>query len=277
MKLTSTLCAAISAFALTTAAFAYPSLLGPTGGAFLPDASVQPHGTVTIALDQYADNSVVDGIGQLQNATTLRAVNGCGRNLEIGAAYTFHGFQQDADVPSNVNEDNISINAKYLLINNPKATSLGVGVVLMNFPNESNLEPLLYNNDLAPIADISQIYGVATFKIADAKGPMPAIRGSIGVNCTEFDYGEDADSESSTRPFASIDLAFPLQQGGRAIRVIGEWQQPDSNIDDNPLESVVVRVPLSKWFHAELGTSNAINGVIGGDTQNLFGGIGLTY
>ncbi|MHB0938151.1 MAG: hypothetical protein ACYDCO_03945 [Armatimonadota bacterium] len=88
------------AVALACAAYAYPTLNGPTGLVFVPTAAVAPAGQLQVALDwaYFSDFEDAD--------IPLRVLYGINDQFEIGAAY----FSQEG------NEDNaFGINGKFVL------------------------------------------------------------------------------------------------------------------------------------------------------------------
>lgn len=63
---------------------------------------------------------------------------------------------------------------------------------------------------------------------------------------------------------------------GRAVRVMGEYQMKSDDLPEvDPIISAVIRVPFTDTFTAEVGTSNAYRGVMGGDKQNIFLGANM--
>jgi hypothetical protein len=272
MQFNTTVYAVFSVLALTTSAFAYPSLLGPTGGANLPTAAVVEQGGNALAIDAQFYDANTTG---LDNAYALRVERGIAKNMELGLTMT---LQQIDGAPSDINEDSFGINAKYLLINNPDGVSLGIGGVYQNFANaDSDVDFLSYNAPAANVQSYTQWYGVLTAKLADARNGSPGLRGSVGVNVTNASVDlEDTSgdfwttSQSATRPFVSLDLAFH-----GSIHLTGEYQAKDDSFDVNPITSLVLRVPISHGGALELGTSNATYGVFGDNDQHAFAGLEL--
>jgi hypothetical protein len=276
MQLNTTVCAVLSVFALTTSAFAYPSLLGPTGSASLPTAAVVEQGGNALAIDAQFYDANTTG---LDNAYLLRVERGIAKNMELGFTTT---LQQIDGAPSDVNEDSFGINAKYLLVNTD-GVSLGVGGMYQNFANADNdVDYLSYGATATNVQSFTQWYGVLTAQFAGAGNGSPSIHGSIGVNSTHVIYdNEDTDgntwtySQSATRPFVSLDLGFPEANGD--IHLTGEYQAKDDTLpgDLEPITSFVLRIPISRGGALEVGTSNVTYGVFGSGDQHMFAGLEL--
>jgi len=85
--------------ALACAAYAYPTLGGPTGLLTVPTTAIASTGQLQVALDWWNDSNA--------DATVpLRAVYGLNDKLEVGAAFTTS--------EASGSDDLLSINAKYL-------------------------------------------------------------------------------------------------------------------------------------------------------------------
>lgn len=89
------------ALALACAAYAYPTLNGPTGLIFVPTAAVAPAGQFQVALD-WAYISSFDDADML-----LRGLYGINDQFEIGAAFSNN---EDGDLGNT-----FGVNAKYVL------------------------------------------------------------------------------------------------------------------------------------------------------------------
>lgn len=160
---------AAAALAIATAAYAYPTLTGPTGGATLPNAAVVPAGQLQLAADWV--NTDPDA------AFPIRATYGLGSNFELGAAYI---VQSDANT--------WDINAKY-------ATALKV----LDFSWALGAQ-YLTSNDTDMKA--TQVYFVGS-RPFDLSGMT--LNGTVGVNWTKISDGID---EDAIRLFGGLDTTF---------------------------------------------------------------------
>ncbi|HEX2951764.1 MAG TPA: hypothetical protein VHV83_19690 [Armatimonadota bacterium] len=278
MKQIQFFCSLLGLLALSTASlWAYPSLLGPTGGANLPVASVVGQGKFNVAFDaQIVDKSTGDG-----NAYNTRVLLGLSKNVEVGANYVSQSVLDEyGNSYDDITNDTFGANFK-LLLTNSNTANLAIGTVYQGNIDDDNFSSV-------------EVYGVVSAVLGNGNNSsLPGIRGSVGVNWTQVNgytyytyyypsgYTDSyavEDSWSAIRPFASLDIAFPMSNG-RAIRIMGEYQMKGSDlpedIESKPLISLVLRIPFSDYFSAEIGTSNAYRGVTGGDKQNIFVGANL--
>jgi hypothetical protein len=228
------------------AAFAYPSLVGPTGGANLPVANVAAEGQWSIAVDYFNQSS--DGLGA---AMPVRVLYGIGNNFEVGAMYTF----QDGDF---VSLDVWGLNAKYLTPLTFGGFNWSVGALYEKF------------NDF----DFSAIQGyfVGTRVLSEGTESSPAVRGTVGINWTQVDatFDEVSEKTDAFRPFLDLDVAF---KGG--ANVTAEYQFENDDFDSKALASLVVRYPFTPNWSAQIGLSNAFRGISGGDDYDLL--VGVNY
>jgi len=157
----------LAAFA---AAYAYPTLTGPTGLATIPTAAVAAAGQLQVAADYY------DAEGD--SAIPIRALYGIGENFEVGLGY----WMQD-------DNDGFMLNAKYLtpLTFGDMAWAAGAQYI-----------------DLDAMDTILQAYFVGTKQFSEAGEGTPGFSGSIGFNWTDVDAADD----SAFRFFVGGELAF---------------------------------------------------------------------
>ena len=279
-KLTLTL--AIALFALAGTAFAYPSLLGPTGGANLPNAVVVAPGVFCIAADFVNANDTfpvasgtISGVPAVVNETNdnignFRLLYGVMQNLEIGASYIHqnaHLQAVNASTGANIgdsvsaNLSNWGVNAKYVLPKLFLDSDLGLGVVYMGF------------NDDSGVKDISQLYAVATKSLTPEDAAV-AVRGSLGVNWSNAELTDAAGGGSTNafRPFIDVDLAF-----ANKLNLTAEYQLKNDDFDTDAMASIVARYPITDSLAAELGFSNAVRGVAGSDRYNLLVGVNYKF
>ena len=222
---------------------AYPSLLGPTGGANLPVANVAAEGQWSVAVDYFNQSS--DGVDA---AIPVRVLYGIGNNFEVGAMYTL----QNTDGSDSL--DTWGINGKFLTASVLGGFNWSVGGV---YENISDIDLTAF-----------QAYLVGTRVLVEGTETSPAIRGTVGLNWTKVDY-DDGDTDAF-RPFVNVDLGF---KGG--TNVTAEYQFKNSDIDDDALASIVIRHPFTPNWSGQIGFTNGFRGISGSDDFDLL--IGVNY
>lgn len=268
------------AVALTGAALAYPTLLGPTGGANLPVARTVEQGKIVVALNFLADGETYNfdfgsygtETDEYSNTINVAVLYGATPNLEIGATYN----NQDVDwttTPAatvtqagvtegtetgNVDLSNWGVNAKYVFADVFPGTNIGVGGLYQFFDS----------NDM----NVYQLYAAATKVFTEGGDGAPVIRGTLGVNYTAFDRDND-ESNNTTRPFANVDFVF-----ANKMNVAVEYQlKTDDTFETDDLSSIVLRYPFTDNLTAQLGYTNSFRGVAGSDGHNLLAGVSYAF
>ena len=236
MKKVLVLCIVVLAISIG-AAFSYPSLLGPTGGAALPVANVIPAGQWNLAADFYNHSG-----GGLDASIPIRVLYGLGNRVEIGAIYTL----TDGD-------DSWGVNGKILTSSLLGGFNWSIGGVFERF-----------NSDSSAI----QAYVVGTRVLIPGNENYPSIRGSIGLNWTLVDIFDD--DANAFRPFFNVDLGF-----NTGTNVTAEYQFKNSDIDSDALASIVVRHMFTPRLSGQAGFTNAIGGIAGTNDFDLL--VGINY
>ena len=216
------------------AAFANPSLLGPTGGVNLPTADVAGLSELDIALD-YQD---VNDAG-MEEAYPLRLVYGVSENTEIG----FDFAKQDDNL------DSWGLNAKF-------ATPVTLGG--FNWSGGIVYKQLNDGDE-----DGYGLYWVGSRLINEPAEGTPAARMSLGVSYIDADTLGDA-----FRPFVAVDFEF-----SNGASVIAEYQFKDSELDDEAMGAIALRYPFSEGFTGQVGFTNGMRGVGGMDDYDFFVGV----
>lgn len=217
------------------------TLIGPTGGAFLPTSDVLDKHVADVSADFYdtRDNSTVP----------VRALAGIGYGTEIGGVYEFNSF-------SNV----WGANFKYVypLFNN-QPFSLG-GLYLKASDSDVN-------------AWQGYLVHTHTFTRPEA---AQTLRATLGVNWTRvaFDCGCDSDTESQFRLFGGADLTLAA---GLTLGV--EMQSASGDLGDAmPLSSVYARYRINDRLRAEVGYTNGSPlGVLADDDHRIFAGLSYAF
>jgi len=258
------------------AAFAYPSLLGPTGGANLPTARVAKPGELICAVDGISNgNSVYEGgsywtwygwVTESVSVTTsktydYRFLYGMRNNMEIGGTYNSqNSYTKINDNGSIYNSktslNNWGLNFKQVSSNDFLDFRAGWGVVYQNYSSGGNVE---------------QLYGVLSNAWRTEKGT--AYQVSYGLNWTALDnvanFNGSSSQTNATRLYIDMEVAF-----ANKINLSGEYQF-QGDIDQTALESFVMRYPYSTHWCCQLGWTNAYRGVLGNKSQTI--SLGLAY
>lgn len=161
------------AMALSSAAFAYASLTGPTGLVNVPTAAVEPAGQISVA---------IDGVDTKDNVTVpVRVLYGAMENLEVGASASF----QDKD-------EVFGLNAKY-------QTPLAIA----GFNWAGGAQYARYNLNAKDDDELWQLYWTGTREFTEATDTMPSFTGTVGVNWTKFE-----NFDGKFRAFAGLKAGF---------------------------------------------------------------------
>lgn len=273
--------------ACAVAAYAYPTLAGPTGYGVLPTADVVGAGVLNIAADYYdSDDSTVP----------IRVVYGIADNFELGASYR-SGDQNvfsatEFDGPDSYTEsirisDMWGINGKWATGLTPLGFDWSLGAQYLqgdlNAFSSLTLEGDTFSEEL-DFGDYSatQLYFVGTRNFTDmfACPPDTIVRGTIGVNWTKIDadvddlfeeeIGEISFDEDAFRFFLGLDATF-----SNKFMLAAEYQTKDSDIEDDALYGITARYAFNEALAGQLGYTNEIGGVLGGPDGNFF--VGLNY
>ncbi len=224
--------------ALVGAAFAYPTLTGPTGLITLPTASSLPAGQISLAADYYNTSD-----GPVENSYPVRATLGLASSIEVGAAYL---FQDNADM--------WVLNAKLSPIINLIGFDWGAGAQYA----KQNLTP----------ADetVFQLYWVGTMMMSDVDEGQPAIGLTVGANWTDSDLLDD----NTLRFFAGVEAGF-----ANNFSLIAEYQTEDEDFETDPVWSVGARFGFTDAISAQVAWTNGP--FFGRGEHNLTAGINFGW
>jgi len=251
-------------FAIAGACWAYPSLLGPTGGANLPVASVIGQKQWSAALDYVGGFSIQDqevgGTFDFSNTIALRALYGVAPNAEVGVTYNNADIDfTDPIEPANNQSSDLSgvgLNAKYLWPDIVANMPVAAGIVYQNLGDTT----------------VTQLYGVGTRLFSAGSSSAPAIRGTLGANWTNVKY--DA-SDDAIRPFIDVDIAF-----ASGLNITAEYQLKSSKLgDESPVSTLAARYPLNadKSLIGQIGLTNAKFGVLGTEKHTMVLGVNYLF
>jgi len=252
MKKMSLLTMAIAMVTLAGSAMAYPSLMGPTGGANMPLADTVGAGKFQVAVDYVAAKDF-----PFKDAIPMRVLYGVADSVELGASFV----KQDTEAPG-ISLDSWSINGKWVTPLELGDAKLAIGGIYEK-TSDINLT-------------MTQFYLVITKPLTtDDKAPVK-VRGSVGANWTKasFDFGPLGSVDANKiRPFLDLDLAF-----GEGYNLTAEYQFKNKWFDIKPLSSLVLRKSINSNWAFQLGVSNAmLGGFAAGPRYYILGGLNYTF
>ena len=228
--------------------WAYPSLLGPTGGVNLPVADTVGQGRVEIGMDLLSNSTTSDYY--TSDVLATRMLFGVSPNAEIGVSYHAQSASDNFDNDYFNNDQSFwGVNAKYVWPQEGTGTSFAIGGVYQQYSEDDT-------------ANVFQAYGVASQVFSHTSPTALGCRGSLGVN-----WSTDSNGDSAVRPFAILDLGF---HGG--VHLSGEYQARNSTFgDDQPIASAIMRIPLNpmRTVVGDIGLTNAYQGVYGDNKQHV--------
>ncbi len=251
------------------AAYAMPSLGGPTGIVSVPNALVAPPGELQAAVSYQAQSMYGDVDGSYW---ALNVLAGVSKQAELWAAYAL----DDLDVPSGPSETAHmwAVGGKYQFTSEPKdQAALAAGIGWQGWSDLLSASSM-YSGDV----NVFNAYLVATKNFT----PMTAgkwewnnnatqILGSVGLMYIKVDP-DGGENESLTRPFVGVEFV------GAAGTSLGlEYRWKDDTLDDKAVFSAVLSHKFSNKIEAQVGTTNAGPGGLGLSDQDIFVRVGYTF
>ncbi|MBN1458192.1 MAG: hypothetical protein JXA57_01560 [Armatimonadetes bacterium] len=256
------------------AAFAIPSLGGPTGIVTCPNALVAPSGQLQTALtfqqQEYASEMYGGGVDV--DYWALNVLTGVSEEAELWAAYAI----ADQETPTDSETANMwALGGKYQLAREPEdQASLAIGGSWESWSDLALAGAVDMYGGLDDV-DVFKLYVVATkdftpmgdsWEWSDGGTRM---LGSLGLMYINVDADSGAIDDSLTRPFVGLEF---VGAGGTTFGLEYRWD--DDNIDMDAVFSAVLRHAFSPEIEAEIGTTNAGPSGIGLDDQNFFVRVG---
>lgn len=230
-------------FVVPAAAEPGMTLFGERGGAVLPTADLTLRSNLESALYGGVAINWYDSEGS--DTVPIGAVFGIGDNIDVGGMFAFNDF-------SNV----LGLNVKFdtQLTQAPDRTAVGFRYFRLEEFDVNVVQPYVVHTHVFPL-------GEKTF-----------LDGSVGVNWTNVDL--PLGSESALRIFTIVQLTRgPWSLGG-------EMQSQDSDLDNDPLGALFVRLAVTPQVAAQAGLTNAaLDGVRGefDDEYRIFAGLRLDF
>ena len=250
-----TLGLAVAMLAAACAAYAYPTLAGPTGLVNVPTAEVASAGQFVAALDYYnsKDNGKTDS-----NSYPFRVLYGFGNNLEVGVGYdsdalSMTSYPDETETLSTSTKALWDVNAKYKI-----PSYFGADWAVGALYGQANTDPDNTN--------VTQVYLAGTKDFSTGEG-APSIKGTIGVNWTQV---KATVTNSAWRFFLGAEaIVMPN------LSVLADVQTKDSDLDRNAMWSAAARYAFTPVLSAQLGFTNGP--IIGANDTNLLLGVDYTF
>jgi len=251
------------------AAFAIPSLGGPTGIVTVPTANVAPATGLQTALTYQSFQAESLGMyGSAEDITSwaIQVLGGVSDQAELWAAYSTVSNSEDFHM--------WEIGGKLQLApGTDDTTRLAVGASYGSW--QDAVGPLggsLGMYGTGGDVDVLKAYIVATRDFTPMAGeswewsstPTTRMLGSAGLMYISVDP-EGGGSETLARPFVGFEFIGPE---GTALGLEYRWK--DSDLDAKAVFSAVLRHPFTPALSAEIGTTNAGPGGFGLDDQDIF-------
>jgi hypothetical protein len=235
---------------LTSAAFAYPSLQGPTGLVAVPTAATVATGAIDLAADYVYLPSTVQPGGTHTNDFPVRLEWGCAQNFEVGAAYDYIRDDQSWD-----------INGKWVTPLNYFSTKVAVGAQYERFRKFGGSTPTVWN-----------LYLVGTRPLVNAGGV--ALNGDLGLTMDKTDH-IFANNTSFLRLMLGVDATVASL---RNLNIAIDYIPQDKAISDTKAAfSIVGRMPITPMIGAEIGATTASSLQAGLPAAQVFAGLNLAY
>ena len=251
------------------AAYAMPSLGGPTGIVTVPNALVAPPGELQTALSFQSQQMY----GDVDVSTwSLNVLTGVSKGAELWAAYAL----ADQSTPTASQTAHMwALGGKYQFTSEPSdQAALAIGASWEGWTDLATAFSM-YTEDV----NVLKAYIVATKDLTPMAGgnsewnnTSTRILGSLGLMYVHFDADSSDVSDSLTRPFVGVQF---MGTGGTSLGLEYRWQ--DDDIDAKAVFSAVLSHRFSSKIEAQIGTTNAGPSGIGLDDQDIFVRVGYTF
>ncbi len=259
------------------AAYAIPSLAGPTGIVSTPNALLAPPDKLQTALTYQQQEFAVGMYSVDVNLWQLNVLAGVSEEAELWAAYAL----VDQETPTeSENATMWALGGKYQLTTEPEdQASLAVGASYEAWSDSALMTTMsMYGGGGFEDFGVLKLYVVATkdftpetgssWEWADGTIQMLA---SLGLMYMKVDP-DSGSSESMTRPFIGLEF---VGAGGTSFGLEYRWK--DADIDMDGVFSAMVRHAFSPEVEAEIGVTNAGPSGIGLDDQNFYISVGYSF
>lgn len=248
------------------AAFAIPSLGGPTGIVTVPTANVAPANGLQTALTYQSFQAQSLGMyAEDITSWTIQVLGGVSDQAELWAAYSTVSNSEDFHT--------WEIGGKLQLApGTDETTRLAVGASYGSWQDAVGPLGGSMGTGTAGDVDVLKAYIVATRDFTPMAGeswewsstPTTRMLGSAGLMYISVDP-EGGGSETLARPFVGFEFIGPE---GTTLGLEYRWK--DSDLDEKAVFSVVLRHPFTPAMSAEIGTTNAGPGGFGLGDQDIF-------
>jgi hypothetical protein len=218
-----------------SSAWAYPSLLGPTGLVALPTAETVGFPGFDAAIDLTKGQVGAEEL----DIRAARVVVGLPLNWEVWAVV--------GDGSNGESRNLLGFGAKLPLLRVPVAgfrIAAGVGW-----------------EELGKGEDFRSLSGYLV-------GTQPIPRGRVHVGFMSISLDRPGQTDTILRPFAGAELEV-----GKGAVLLAELRTRDSSVDEKAVFSVALRRQLSRRIWFQVGTTNAAALGLGGKDQKIFVGL----
>lgn len=245
--------------AIAGAAFAYPTLAGPSGLVSLPNAEVVKSGLFDVAVDYYntkENTTFVDDLGNTftvegKNSWPIRALYGFDNTFEIGAAY-------DADAI--VGKGFWNLNAKWKTPLKFGGWDWALGAL---YGQSSSVHVLTESSKFTA----SQVYFAGTGCLPLGEG-APAIYTTVGVNWTQVKFF--GDKNDGIRFYLGADAMVAPK-----INILAEYQTKLNDLDVEAMWGAALRYAITPALSAQVGVSNGP--IVGAGKSKFFVGVEYAF
>ncbi len=264
-----------------SAAFAVPSLGGPSGIVSVPNALVAPVGQAAAAVSWQSLTMYELGGSDDFSVWSLQVLGGVASGAELWAAYSTANDDLDTNA--------WGIGGKFQFVREPESpvtAAVGAG-----FKSGSGDEHI--TTGVGMYADIDDDVSVWNAYLVASKDFTPTglttewaagtrIVGSAGVLWASFDEDltvSDAlgsitlsGDDTLVRPFVGVEF-----MGTQGTTLGLEYRWKDSDLDEKAVFSALLRQCFPNGFFGEVGTTNADQFGLGLDDQNFFARVGYVF
>ncbi len=259
-------------------ALAIPSVGGPTGIVMLPTAKIAPvrEWQTAVGYRSFRTEFMYAAEDVDMSLWSFNFLKGVASDAELWAAFTRASNGEDTDI--------WEYGGKYLLSERllPRSgfladTDISIGASLARWA-----DALTSTDDVLPFfTDIETLRGyfVVTRQLVPGgveeweweAAPPTRIIGTAGFLYLRIDP-DFGDSETVLRPFVGVEIV-----ARNNLTLAFEYRAKDSELEDDPLFSTLLRYPIDRSTSLEVGLTNASPIGLGLGEQDLFARLGYSF
>lgn len=273
----------------SSAAFAVPSLGGPTGVVSVPNALIAPMGQVSgaVSWQRLADY-------QLRTPFTPTALQG-EEDVNVWSAQVLGGVSDQVEAWASfattddaLDSNAWGIGAKWQIVREPDAqATVALGASFQQGSGDAQLGEGLSMYSVDNDIDVTKVYLAVTKDLTPAGltgewGTGAKVFGTVGLLWADASVDETITTPDSVDAFdASETLLAPFV--GVEFMTLDctafglEYRWKDSDVDEKAVFSAVLRQQFPNGIFGEIGTTNADPLGFGLDSMGLFARVGYTF